>query len=80
MLTDYISAAMRRATYKQLEGGEGFFGEIPGLDGVWANGDTLEETREDLRQALEGWIVLGLRLGHALPVLDGIDLGFVAAD
>lgn len=78
MLTDYIAAAMRRATYKQLEGGEGYFGEIPGLDGVWAAADTLEEAREDLRQVLEGWLVLGLRLGHPIPALDGIDLVFAA--
>ena len=76
MLTDYIAAAMCRATYKQLEGGEGYFGEILGLDGVWAAADTLEEAREDLRQALEGWLVLGLRHGHPIPALDGIDLAF----
>ena len=42
--------------------------------GVWSNAATLEECRDELQDALEGWIVLGLRLGHTLPVLDGIDL------
>ena len=27
-----------------------------------------------LRNAPEGWVVLGLRLGHTLPVIAGIDL------
>ncbi len=74
MLTEYIRAAMHQATYELLPDGEGYYGEIAVLPGVWANGSTLELCREELRQALEGWLMLGLRLGHALPVLAGIDL------
>jgi predicted RNase H-like HicB family nuclease len=74
MLTEYICAAMHQATYDLLPEGEDYFGEIPVLPGVWANGATLELCREELRHALEGWIVLGLRLGHTLPVINGIDL------
>jgi predicted RNase H-like HicB family nuclease len=73
MLTDYIRAAMGRATYEILQDGT-FYGEIPGFQGVYANAETLEACREDLREVLEGWIVLGLRLGHSLPVLEGINL------
>jgi predicted RNase H-like HicB family nuclease len=32
----------------------------------------LEECRENLQDALEGWIILGLRLGHQLPILENI--------
>ena len=39
---------------------------------MWANADTLEACREELRQALEEWIVLGLRMGHHLPEIDGL--------
>lgn len=74
MLTAYINAAMRKARYEILPDGEGYFGTIDGLQGVWANADTLEACREELREVLEEWIVLGLRMGHALPVMDGIDL------
>lgn len=73
MLTNYIQAAMRRATYEILPDGT-FYGEIPGFQGVYANAKTLEACREELREVLEGWIVLGLRLGHSLPVVDGIAL------
>ncbi len=73
MLTDYIRAAMHRATYEILSDGT-FYGEIPNFQGVYANAETLEDCREQLQEVLEGWIVLGLRLGHALPVVDGIDL------
>ena len=75
MLTNYIHKAMQKATYELLEDGT-FYGEIPECQGVWANAATLETCREDLQDALEGWIILGLRLGHTLPILDGIDLNF----
>lgn len=68
MRADYINAAMRRATYEILSD-DTFYGEIPGFQGVYANSKKLEECREDLRQVLEGWIVLGLRLGHGLPAI-----------
>ncbi|WP_392532665.1 type II toxin-antitoxin system HicB family antitoxin [Nostoc sp. C117] len=75
MLINYIRTAMHKATYELLEEGT-FYGEIPECQGVWANAATLEACREELQDALEGWIILGLRLGHTLPILDGVDLNF----
>jgi predicted RNase H-like HicB family nuclease len=74
MLTEYVGAALRRATYEILPD-DTFYGEIPGFQGVYANADTLEACREELREVLEGWIILGLRMEHLLPVIEGIDLG-----
>jgi predicted RNase H-like HicB family nuclease len=74
MFTTYINAAIRKARYEILPDGEGYFGRIEELRGVWANADTLEACREELREALEEWIVLGLRMGHHLPEIDGISL------
>lgn len=73
MLTEYIQAAMRCGRYRILED-DTFYGEIPGFQGVFANAETLEDCREQLREVLEGWMVLGLRLGHPLPVVQGISL------
>lgn len=73
MLTHYINTAMHKATYELLEDGT-FYSEIPECPGVWANAVTLEACRDDLQETLEGWIILGLRLGHTLPILDGINL------
>jgi predicted RNase H-like HicB family nuclease len=73
MLTKYIGAAMHRAIYEMLSD-RTFYGEIPEFQGVYANADTLELCREQLQEVLEGWIVLGLRLGHSLPVIDGLTL------
>ncbi|MBD2777483.1 type II toxin-antitoxin system HicB family antitoxin [Iningainema tapete] len=77
MLINYIHLAMQKATYELLEDGT-FYGEITECQGVWANAQTLEACREDLQDALEGWIILGLRLSHTLPILDGVDLNFTA--
>lgn len=66
MLTEYISQAMRQARYEILDD-ESFYGEIPGFQGVYANSDGLEACRTELQEVLEGWTVLGLRLGHPLP-------------
>ena len=74
MLSTYIQTAMCRAKYEILPDDGTFYGEIPGFQGVWANAETLEECREELQDVLEGWIVLGLQLGHLLPVIDGINL------
>ena len=74
MLSEYVDAAMRKAKYKLLADGEGFFGEIPGFQGVWANDDRLEACREELRETLEGWIIIRLRQGLNLPVVGGINL------
>ncbi len=73
MLTEYIQAAMRRAAYEILADGS-YYGEIPGLQGVYANAETLVDCQEELQEVLEGWIVLGLRLGHTLPVVGGVEL------
>ncbi len=73
MLTDYVKAALRHATYEERASGE-WYGEIPLTPGVWATGPSVEATRDELRNVLEDWILVGLRLGHQLPVIDGIDL------
>ena len=74
MLTAYINAALRKARYQTITEGEGYFGSIEGLQGVWAQADMLEACREELREVLEEWIVLGLRMGHPLPSIDGVSL------
>jgi len=75
-LTAYIEAALERARYDKLEDGS-FAGEIPKLKGVIAFGGTLRKCENELRSTLEDWLVVGLRLGHKLPVLAGIDLNKV---
>ena len=74
MLTKYIDAAMRMAKYKILSDDGSYFGEIPGLQGVWANADTLEECRDELQSGLEDWLMFKLELGQAIPDVNGVSL------
>jgi predicted RNase H-like HicB family nuclease len=73
MLTQYIQAAMREAKYEIQDDGT-FYGEIPPCPGVYANEDTLEGCRTELQDVLEGWIILGLRMGHSIPPIGKINL------
>ena len=73
ILTNYVNQALAQAAYDKLEDGT-FAGRIPACTGVVAFGTTLAECEENLRSTLEDWILVGLKLGHALPVIDGIDL------
>jgi predicted RNase H-like HicB family nuclease len=67
MLTEYIQAAMGKAKYEILSDDGSYYGRIPGFKGVWANADTLEDCRQELKEVLEGWIVVGVRFGDCLP-------------
>jgi len=36
----------------------GFWGEVPALPGCVSQGDTLEEITRNLREAVEGWLLV----------------------
>lgn len=67
MIVQYLNAALERATYEIIDDEEPFYGEIPGIDGVWATGKNLESCRRSLAAALEDWIVFSLQRGAVLP-------------
>lgn len=73
ILTEYVDQAMAQAEYDKLEDGT-FSGRIPPCKGVIAFGSTLRQCQDALRSTLEDWILLGLKLGHSLPVIASIDL------
>jgi predicted RNase H-like HicB family nuclease len=73
ILSEYVEQVMGQAVYDKLEDGT-FAGRIPPCKGVIAFGKTLRECEEELHSTLEDWILVGLKLGHPLPVIGGIDL------
>lgn len=74
MLTRYLDAAMRTARYEILTDDQSLYGEIPGLDGVYANAPTLEECREMLLEVLEEWILIRLSRQLSVPAIDSVTL------
>ena len=74
MLLEYIQEALRRAKYEIIKDEEPFYGEIPDLKGVWATGKTLEECRENLREVVEGWILVSLKKELPIPALGTFEI------
>jgi predicted RNase H-like HicB family nuclease len=77
MLSTYIARAMEHAKYEITEASR-YFGCIPVTPGVWAEAETLEKCREELREVLEEWIVLSLKRGDILPAIGECDLNLIA--
>ena len=73
ILSEYVEKVMAQAVYDKLEDGT-FAGRIPPCKGVIAFGKTLRECEDELHSTLEDWILVGLKLGHPFPVIEGIDL------
>jgi predicted RNase H-like HicB family nuclease len=69
----YMREAMRRAEYERLETGE-WYARIAGFQGLWANGPTIEDTRNELWEALDGWLFVNGFVSHLpLPPLEGVE-------
>ena len=73
ILTDYVDQGMAEASYEKLEDNR-YAGRVPSCPGVVAFAPTLRACEDELRSTLEDWILVGLKLGHRLPVLGEIDL------
>ncbi len=73
MLRKYIEEALHRASYDKLEDGT-FCAEVPGLQGVLANADTLEVCRQQLEEVIEEWVLVRVAKGLTVPKLGGIEL------
>ena len=67
MLTQYIQEALERAHYDVIDDEEPYYGEIPGLEGLWATGKTLEDCRRNLAASLEDWLLFSISKGLPIP-------------
>jgi predicted RNase H-like HicB family nuclease len=71
---EYVEAAMHQATCEQMQDGE-WFASIPGFDGLWATGPSIEEAREQLRETLDGWLTVHVTRGkNRAPDVGGVSL------
>ena len=74
MIREYIQAALRRARYELIDDEEPYYGEIDGLQGVWATAKSLEECREKLQAVLDGWILIRLSRGIHIPPIEDVEI------
>jgi predicted RNase H-like HicB family nuclease len=74
MLTKYLRAAMHQAKYEILADDGTFYGEIPGFEGAYSNGATLETCRDELEEVLEEWLLFRVSRNLPLPCVEGLEL------
>uniref|UniRef100_UPI0040567F82 type II toxin-antitoxin system HicB family antitoxin n=1 Tax=Candidatus Electrothrix sp. TaxID=2170559 RepID=UPI0040567F82 len=70
MIIQYCQKAIASAEYKRLSDGS-WFAVIPGFEGIWANGESVETCRQELLSVLEEWLLLKVRDGDPIPDVDG---------
>lgn len=64
MLSEFITKQMAKARYKLLRDGS-YFGEIPGLKGVWANADTSHKCTTELQSVIAEWSKLDVNKSYS---------------
>jgi len=70
-VTAYAERALQRADYCRDENGV-VIGKVPGAQGFYAQGANFEEARTNLRDVIEGNIVLALQLDLPIPEIEGV--------
>jgi predicted RNase H-like HicB family nuclease len=73
ILQHYSREALKRATIEPMDDGN-FVGEVPGLDGVIAFGETERECAVEVYSAVEDWARFRVQQGLHLPVIGEVDL------
>jgi len=69
MLIEYIESALEKANYEIIDDPLPYYGEIAVLKGVWAHGKTLEECRKNLKDVIEGRIIIRLERHLQIPTI-----------
>jgi predicted RNase H-like HicB family nuclease len=78
-LSDYIGEVLKNAVYEKGEQLNVIVAEAPDLPGCMTQGATFEEARENLVDAIEVWLMSGLRCGEDPPVVNGCRLAIIEA-
>jgi hypothetical protein len=78
-LGHYVAEVLKNAVYEAGEQLDVIVAEAPDLPGCMTQGDTVEEARENLVDAIEVWLMSGLRSGEDPPVVNGCRLAITAA-
>ena len=77
-LADYIAEVLKNAVYEKGEQLDVIVAEAPDLPGCVTQGATFEEARQNLVDAIEVWLMSGLRSGEDPPVVNGCRLAITA--
>ena len=69
----YADIAVRHAVYDQVDDGV-WVATVAAIEGAWGDGDTPEEAKQELHEAIIGWVAVKRRVGATMPAMEGLDL------
>jgi len=73
ILSKYIEQALKKAQYERDEN-DVVIAKVPGASGFFAQADTFEEARANLKDVIEGNVILALQLGFDIPAIEGVEI------
>ncbi|HLC15878.1 MAG TPA: type II toxin-antitoxin system HicB family antitoxin [Thermodesulfovibrionia bacterium] len=73
-LQEYVKEVLKTAEYRRDNETECIVAIASVLPGCMTQGDSFEEARENLIDAVELWITVGLKEGEDMPVINGVKL------
>lgn len=70
MSNGILPLGMRIYTYRTIieKDGKGYHGYVPALPGCHTDGSTIEETRKNLREAIEGILLVMTKYKQPIPI------------
>ena len=71
-LGDYLKAALACAKYEQDD--DLIVATVPNVVGFYSQGESHEEARSNLRDAIEGNILIALQMGWEIPHIPGVEI------
>ena len=78
-LSDYLKAALEKAEYEPDS--EVIFARVPDVEGFYfSQGETYEEARANLQDAIEGSVLIALQMGWEIPPIPGSEVKIEIAE
>ena len=71
-LADYLKAALDIAEYEQED--DMVVASVPNCAGFYSQGESYEEARTNLLDAIEGNVMIALQMGWEIPNVPGIEI------
>ena len=72
-MEDYLKAALACAEYERDEDGV-IVASVSGAVGFYSQGDSHEEARTNLMDAIEGNVIIALQMGWEIPSIPGVEM------
>jgi predicted RNase H-like HicB family nuclease len=76
-LSAYVEHALKLAEYEKDENGT-IVASVPDITGFYSQGDNFEDARNNLRDAIEGNLLVALQLGFEIPEISGVEIKEIA--